>query len=89
MIGAITDVNCTASPQVTITLKAQTLTMHLHADDLTKVAFQSAGAAGASATGKNATCGALRGRSARVSYTLASDKPWDGEIQIVEFRAGL
>jgi tetratricopeptide (TPR) repeat protein len=89
MIGSITDVNCTFSPQVTITLKAQTLTMHLHADDLAKVSFQSPGAAGAGTSGKNTTCAALRGRSARVSYTLASGKSWDGEIQIVEFRAGL
>jgi hypothetical protein len=89
MIGAITDVNCATSPQVTITLKAQTLTMHLHAEDLTKVSFQSAGAGGAAAAAKTTSCGALRGRSARVSYTLASGKPWDGEIQSVEFRAGL
>jgi tetratricopeptide (TPR) repeat protein len=89
MIGAITDVNCAHSPQVTMTLKAQTLTMHLHAYDLAKVAFQSAGAAGASATGANTTCGTLRGRNARISYTLSSGKTWDGEIQIVEFRAGL
>jgi hypothetical protein len=72
-----------------MTLKAQTLTMHLHAYDLAKVAFQSAGAAGASATGANTTCGTLRGRNARISYTLSSGKTWDGEIQIVEFRAGL
>jgi tetratricopeptide (TPR) repeat protein len=89
MIGTISDVNCATPPQVTITLRAQTLAMHLHAYDLGKVTFQSAGNSGASASGKNATCGAMRGRTARISYTLSSGKTWDGEMQAVEFRAGL
>ena len=88
MIGTISDVNCATPPQVTMTLRAQTLAMHLHAYDLAKIAFPSAGADGAGAAGKNTTCTALRGRNARVSYTLSSGKTWDGEIQIVEFRAG-
>ena len=84
MIGTITEVVCANAPQIQLTLKAQMIVMHLHADDLGQVAVKSAGA---SAPAKNAACGTLRGRTARVSYLLASDKPWDGEIQAVEFRS--
>jgi hypothetical protein len=84
MVGTITDVVCTSAPQIRITLKAQTIVMKLHADDLGKVAVK---AAGTGAVEKAATCASLRGRSARVSYLLASDKAWDGEIQTVEFRS--
>jgi tetratricopeptide (TPR) repeat protein len=84
MVGTITDVLCTSAPQIQITLKAQMLVMHLHADDLEQVAVKSAGS---NTPAKNTTCNALRGRTARVSYLLAPDKPWDGEIQAVEFRS--
>ena len=83
MVGTITDVVCSNAPQVQITLKAQTIVMKLHADDLGKVAIKSAGS---TAPTKNAACASLRGRSARVSYLLVSDKTWDGEMQLVEFR---
>ena len=84
MVGTITDVVCKDAPQIQITLRAQMLVMHLHADDLGKIAVKPSAS---SAPAKNATCNMLRGRSARVSYLLASDKPWDGEIQSVEFRS--
>jgi hypothetical protein len=84
MVGTITDVICTGAPQIQITLKAQMLVMHLHADDLRKIAVKFPGS---NRPTKNTTCNALRGRSARVSYLLASGKPWDGEIQTVEFRS--
>ena len=84
MVGNITEVLCTGAPQIQVTLKAQTLVMHLHADDLGQIAIKSAGP---STPAKNATCNMLRGRTARVSYLLASDKPWDGEIQAIEFRS--
>jgi hypothetical protein len=83
MVGTITDVTCANSPQVQITLKAQTIVMKLHADDLGKVAIKSAGS---SSLTKNAACASLRGRNARVSYFLVPDKTWDGEMQAVEFR---
>lgn len=84
MVGAITNVICTNAPQIQITLKAQMLVMHLHADDLAHVSITSAGS---KTPAKNAGCALLRGRTARVSYLLASGKPWDGEIQAVEFRS--
>ena len=84
MIGTITDVNCASAPQIQVTLKAQTITMKLHADNLEKVSIKSAGSAGAA---KGATCSSLRGRSARISYILVSEKTWDGEMQSVEFRS--
>jgi tetratricopeptide (TPR) repeat protein len=83
MLGTITDVVCANAPQVKITLKAQTIVMHLHASDLGQVAIKSAGA---SVPAKSTSCASLRGRSVRVSYLLVSDQTWDGEMQSVEFR---
>jgi hypothetical protein len=83
MLGTITDVVCANAPQVKITLKAQTIVMHLHASDLGQVAIKSAGS---SVPAKSTSCASLRGRSVRVSYLLVSDQTWDGEMQTVEFR---
>ena len=85
MVGTITDVNCASAPQIQITLKAQTISMKLHADNLGQVSIKSAGA---TAPSKGVICSSLRGRSARVSYLLVSEKAWDGEMQAVEFRSG-
>jgi len=84
MIGTITEVNCTGAPQVQVTLKSQNIIMKLHADNLEKVSIKAAGAAGST---KSPACSSLRGRTARISYHLASGKTWDGEMQAVEFRA--
>ena len=83
MIGTISEAVCTNAPRIQITLKAQTIVMHLQADDLGKVAVR---AVGSTAPVKNMSCAGLRGRSARVSYVLATDKAWDGEIQTIELR---
>ena len=66
-----------------MTLKSQTITMKLHADDLEKVSIKAAGFATAP---KGTTCTSLRGRVARISYLLVPAKAWDGEMQVVEFR---
>jgi tetratricopeptide (TPR) repeat protein len=79
MVGTITDVSCTDAPQVQITLKAQTIVMHLHAADVAHLTIKPT-------PGKNAVCQGLRGRSARVTYQLVSEQKWDGEIQAVELR---
>ncbi|MBZ5642350.1 MAG: tetratricopeptide repeat protein [Acidobacteriia bacterium] len=84
MVGSITDVACAGAPQIQITLKAQMIVMHLHADDVGKVAVTFAGL---KTPVKNPTCGMLHGHTARVSYFLASGKAWDGEIQAVEIRS--
>ena len=84
MLGTITDVNCSGAPQIQVTLKAQTITMKLHADNLEKVSIKSAGSAAAA---KGTTCASLRGRTARISYLLVSGRSWDGEMQEVEFRS--
>jgi tetratricopeptide (TPR) repeat protein len=84
MMGTITEVNCSGTPQVQVTLKSQNIVMKLHADDLDKVSIKSAGAA---ASSKSPACASLRGRTARISYHLVSGKTWDGEMQAVEFRA--
>jgi tetratricopeptide (TPR) repeat protein len=84
MVGTITETACANAPQIQITLKSQTIVMKLHADNFSQVAVKSAGS---NAIQKNTVCAALRGHSARVSYFLAEGKPWDGEIQTVEFRS--
>jgi len=83
MVGTITDVNCTAAPQIQMTLKAQTIVMHLRSGDFSQVAIESAGANSAA---KKPGCAALRGRNARVSYQLVPGKEWDGELVSIEFR---
>ena len=84
MVGTITEVNCMGAPQIRITLKSQTIIMHLHADNLANVSIKFAGS---DAAAKGVTCSSLRGRNARVSYLLVSEKPWDGEMQTMEFRS--
>jgi hypothetical protein len=83
MVGTIADVNCDSAPQIRMTLKAQTIVMHLHSGDFAQVAIISAGT---SSGAKNIGCASLRGRSAHVSYRLVSEKDWDGEIVSIEFR---
>ena len=83
MVGTITDVNCAAAPQIQLTLKAQTLVMHLHSRDYSQVAIKSAGTNSAA---KKPVCAALRGRNAHVSYQLVLEKEWDGELVSIEFR---
>jgi tetratricopeptide (TPR) repeat protein len=83
MVGTIADVSCVDAPQIEITLKAQTILMHLHAADVAQLAIKSPGTG---SLAKNAACSGLRGRIARVTYQLVPDKKWDGEIQTVELR---
>jgi tetratricopeptide (TPR) repeat protein len=83
MVGTITDVNCAAAPQIQITLKAQTIVMHLHSRDYSQVAIKSAGTNSAA---KKPVCAALRGRSAHVTYQLVLEKDWDGDLVSIEFR---
>jgi hypothetical protein len=84
MVGNITEVNCASAPQIQITMKSLTIVMKLHAAELAKVSIKSAGS---DAAAKGVSCSSLRGRSVRVSYVLVLDKPWDGEMQEVEFRS--
>jgi hypothetical protein len=83
MVGVISEVNCAETPQVVLTLKAQTLTMHLHSADFAQLAVT---ASGGKTPPKITACSGLRGRSARISYLLAAKKGWDGEIQSIELR---
>jgi tetratricopeptide (TPR) repeat protein len=83
MIGTISEVTCSLPPQILLTLKSMTISLKLHADNLDKLPIKSADSAGPA---KENFCGGLRGRTARISYHLVSDKAWDGEIQDVEFR---
>jgi tetratricopeptide (TPR) repeat protein len=84
MVGTIAEVTCSAGSQLRITLKSLTITMKLHAEDLAKLSIKGDGSP---APAKDAGCASLRGRSARISYHLVSDKEWDGEIQDIELHA--
>ena len=84
MVGTISDVKCTSAPQIQLTLKSQTIVMKLHADDFAKVSLKSGDSAAAA---KAATCTSLRGRNARITYLFVTGKPWDAEMQTVEFRS--
>ncbi len=83
MVGVISEVNCAETPQVVLTLKAQTLSMHLHAADFALLAVT---ASGGKTPAKITACSGLRGRNARISYLLSAQKRWDGEIQSIELR---
>jgi tetratricopeptide (TPR) repeat protein len=84
MMGTITDVNCSNAPQILLTMKSLTIVMKLHAAELARLSFKSGGSDSAV---KETSCSSLRGRSARVSYVLVLNQPWDGEMQEVEFRS--
>lgn len=83
MVGMVSDVTCSLPPQILLTLKSMTIALKLHADNLDKVSIKSADSA---VPGKENFCAQLRGRSARISYHLVSDKAWDAEIQDIELR---
>ncbi len=83
MMGTITDVNCSAAPQIQLSLKSLTLLMKLHTSDFAKLSIKSADS---DSPTKTPACPSLRGRSARISYTLVLNQPWDGEMQELEFR---
>jgi tetratricopeptide (TPR) repeat protein len=83
MVGTITEVTCISASEVQLTLKSLTILMKLHAVDVAKLSVKSASA---EIPSKISSCASLRGRSVRISYNLVLDKPWDGEMQEMEFR---
>ena len=83
MIGTVEDVNCGVSPEMQITLQAGMIVMHLHAIDFAKIEFKPG--AGNTSAGK-LSCLQLRGKKARISYQLVSEKSWDGEISSIEMQ---
>ena len=83
MVGTITEVTCTRASEIQLTLKSLTILMKLHSVDLAKLPVKSAGSENSS---KISSCSSLRGRNVRISYNLVLDKPWDGEMQELEFR---
>jgi Flp pilus assembly protein TadD len=83
MVGTVTDVTCSGASEVQLTLKSLTILMKLHAADMAKLSVK---AAGTESAAKISSCAGLKGRNVRISYNLVLDKPWDGEMQEVEFR---
>jgi hypothetical protein len=84
MMGKITAVTCSNPPQMQITLQGSGIVMHLHAADILKLQFK-AGAGNASAA--KPSCPEFAGKRARISYQLASQKPWDGEMVSIELQS--
>jgi tetratricopeptide (TPR) repeat protein len=84
MMGKITAATCSNAPQIQITLIGSGIVMHLHATDFAKIEFKTE--AGNVAAAKP-TCAQFSGKRARISYQLASQKPWDGEIVSVELQS--
>lgn len=80
MLGNIAAVDCRGLPQVTLTLSLGSLSMKLHAADLSKVAFLTATGAPQS---RGMACTQLRGMAARIQYALASGESYDGEIRSI------
>jgi hypothetical protein len=67
MSGTISQVDCTAFPQLILKLEDGGLAMRLHASDLNVVAIKPSTATMPSS---KTSCGALQGRRARFSYQL-------------------
>ncbi len=71
--------------EIELRMKSLTILMKLHAVDIAKLSVKSAGA-NAAAGKYRLRAPACKGRNVRISYNLVLDKPWDGEMQEVEFR---
>jgi tetratricopeptide (TPR) repeat protein len=84
MMGKITAVTCSNAPQMQITLLGSGIIMHLHATDFAKIEIK---AEARNAAAAKPTCAQFSGKRARISYQLASQKPWDGEIVSVQLQA--
>jgi hypothetical protein len=69
-----------------ITLLGSGIVMRLHAADLAKIEIK---AEAGNAAAAKPSCAQLISKRARISYQLASQKPWDGEIVSVELQSGL
>jgi hypothetical protein len=82
MTGTISAASCTSGPQALITLQAGTIVMRLHAEDLSKIEVK---AEVGNAMAAKTSCVQFVGMKARIAYHLASQKPWDGEIQKIDF----
>lgn len=84
MIGTVAAVNCGGAPEMQITLQAGTIVMHLHATDFAKIELRPTAG---NSTPPRLSCQQLRGKKAKISYQLASEKSWDGEISSIEMQS--
>lgn len=81
--GKITEVNCATPPAMDLTLSLGGLVMHLHATNYFKLDYETTSW---KPPAKFNPCVHLKGLSAQLSYTLARDKSYDGEIVSIEIR---
>jgi hypothetical protein len=84
MKGTIATVVCSNAPQMQLTLQATGIEMHLHAADIAKIEVRSDTGHPPATT---PPCAQFSGKKAKISYQLASQKSWDGEIVSVEFQS--
>jgi hypothetical protein len=82
MKGTIAAVVCSNAPQMQLTLQATGIEMHLHTADIAKIEVRLDTGHPPATT---PPCAQFAGKKAKISYQLASQKPWDGEIVSVEF----
>jgi hypothetical protein len=84
MKGTIATVVCSNAPQMQLTLQGTGIEMHLHAADIAKIEVRSDTGHPPATT---PPCAQFSGKKAKISYQLASQKSWDGEIVSVEFQS--
>jgi tetratricopeptide (TPR) repeat protein len=84
MMGKITAVTCSNPRQMQITLQGSGIVMRLHAADILKIALK---AEPANASAARLSCAQFAGKRARITYQLASQKPWDGEMVSIELQS--
>jgi tetratricopeptide (TPR) repeat protein len=82
MKGTIAAVVCSNAPQMQLTLQATGIEMHLHTADIAKIEVRLDTGHPPATT---PPCAQFAGKKAKISYQLASQKPWNGEIVSVEF----
>lgn len=82
MMGRLVEVDCSAAPQVSLTLTMASITMRLHAADAAKLEYR---VADRSSTAAANPCAKWKGRQAQLTYTLTPGQPYDGEITAIYF----
>jgi len=81
MDGTVGSIDCTKNPEVSLTLTSGSLSMKLHASDLSHVRFF--GPDG-DPQGRALTCAQLQNSPVRMIYQLLSGGPYDGEIAAIK-----
>jgi tetratricopeptide (TPR) repeat protein len=82
MTGKITVLDCSLTPEITLTLAMSSIEMKLYAHDLAKLEVKNG--AGIQKAGTSG-CGSWKGRNAKISYHLTPGQNFDGEMISIQF----